>query len=153
MTQTKSGSSPVYEQVLTASCVLFLKSLHLYAELVDQFATDPTILKNVKIQNGLKNIIATIQITGSSLTRLPEVPVGVELSDQQFRVLGSEITTFAGLLEQLFQQNDRTDYQQFVTTIQDSTKKIKIGFHEAINLFEQVFPGRITRILEANKRA
>lgn len=151
MKEIKSGSSTVYEQVLTASFLLFMKSLQLYTELVDQFSCDPTVLKNVKVQNGMENIIATIQIAGISLVQLPEAPRGGELSDRQFRVLGKEMKAFAVLLEKLVHQNDRTEHQQLVTTIQDRAKKIKLGLHEAIYLFEKVFPGRITQILKANK--
>ncbi len=132
-------SSPLaYKHILTVSFLLFLKSLQLYAELGERAITDPRMMRNAKIQSGLKNIIATIELCGSSLERLPASPPGAETVDPLFRDLGSEIQSFANALKQLARTENGEERKKRVLEFQDRALKLKINFHEAIECFESV---------------
>ncbi len=138
-----------YEFIIILTFRLFLKSMLLYNQVGDQVTKDPKIIKNAAIQNTLAQIIETIVTCGSELQCLPDPPHGAEIADQQFHELGKDIRTFARLLKDLSDGSKKKNKQEFIQEVWDQKEKVKHDFHEAINSFEHVYPGRLTKALQS----
>ena len=153
MMQSGNRSSGSYEQIITASFLLFLRSMQLFGQVGHQAAGDPGIFRNQKIQKGLEQIIKTIDACGSGLERLPDPPRGAEAADRRFRELGKDIRGFPTLLRDLTSPGNGADRQQAIRAFQSHADRTKRRYREAILMFEQAYPGRLSRVLSAQTSA
>ncbi len=147
-----SDSPGVYEQVIVYSFFLFKKSLLLYQELSEQVISKPEILRRKKTQAVFRNITSTIKTCGHSLECLPEAkPDKAELFDQSFRVLGREIRNFSGIMERLLESKEQGETTQLAWEIRDCASKIMKNFHVAVERYELIYPGRLTKVIQTYK--
>ena len=123
--------------------------MQLYNVVGNRLADDPKIIKNARTQKILTQIIGTIGTCGNGLERLPEPPRGAEAADQHFREFGKDILAFASILNDLTEINGNENKRKIAEEVRTQKERLKHDFHEAIQSFELVYPGRLTRALQS----
>lgn len=145
---SSNSSLDSYERILIVSFLLFVKSLQLYGELGTRAVIDPKIIRQRKIQEGLKNLQTTLESCGNSLERLPTPPAGAEPVDKQIRTLGKEIVNFSRLLIELTDLSRDDDRKSIVDQIQKQLAAFKKDFRAAIEGYEAIYPGHLSHVLQ-----
>ena len=141
-------SAGAYEHLLTVNILLFLEAIKLYGKLGQRIVINPGMIRNVKIQTGIRNIITTIEICGNGMERLPVPPPGAESPDRRFHDLGKEIIGLAEILKRLASATEVEVRNKSALELQDQSGKIKADFRQAIEDFDTIYPGRLSKTLQ-----
>jgi hypothetical protein len=144
-------TQPQYEDIVCISSLLLIKAMRLFHEFGELAANNPGFFRNARVQKGLADIVQAMDICGTWFERLPVPPVGTEEADLCFRALGKEIRGFAGYLSALTAGRQGPGKRRTWRETAAPADAVKHNYRAAIEAFEQVYPGRLSRALKGEK--
>ncbi len=139
----------LYEKQVLLYLLVFRKAMEQYQVFWEKALASPQLGNHPKFQTGMEQLIQVMKTCGARFLEMPEPQDGVLDADQCLRDMGRNLEKFAESLHRLLRMMDPIERERQSQELAAQIQAIKQGYHQFVNLYERIYPGRLTQTLRS----
>ncbi len=136
-----------YEKQVVSHLLLFLQAMEQYRIWGKRATASDALRSDPQFVPAMRALLVALSMCAQDMQDLPKPPEDGWEADQSIRKLGQEIGQFAEILRTLIVTEDSAERGMIFAALAAKTKGMKQIYRQFGAQYDQVFPGRLDRML------